>query len=275
MGTNKTIFAVDHAVDRTIAHDRKSSDRKWRDRKWRQSLSGSVFCACTTGNCAISALVWPFDRKWQSHVTGRGTVRKWPCQEVALTGSRFCACPTFPRIFFLVVVTWLPDVTECHLTPFGVPLDVRMPKRKLRNTRSDRRSCDPLEVFLGCSLRRPRPNGSDVTSVTGIGSMFCTCATGSVAFWPEVTKSHDRKYVLPIPGFSPRFFLSSSNMATLGSCAIPVMTEGHVTPSEVSLECSLRRPRPITIGKPRVLYLSWLLEVSLVICPFYFRIVSI
>jgi hypothetical protein len=30
-----------------------------------------------------------------------------------------------------------------------------------------------------------------------------------------------------------------------GSCATSVVTEGHVTPSEVSLGCSLRRPRPI------------------------------
>ena len=65
--------------------------------------------------------------------------RDWkrPCPEVALTGSRFCACPDFPRAFFLIVVTWLPDVTEGHLTPFGVPLGVR--NRKLRNTCSDRR----------------------------------------------------------------------------------------------------------------------------------------
>jgi hypothetical protein len=30
-----------------------------------------------------------------------------------------------------------------------------------------------------------------------------------------------------------------------GSCATSVVTEGHVTPSEVSLGCSLRRPRPM------------------------------
>jgi hypothetical protein len=77
----------------------------------------------------------------------------------------------------------------------------------------------------------------------------------------------DRKYVLRMPGFPPRFFLSSSTVVTwlphvtegyltpsrfpwvcacaTGSCATPVVTEGHVTPSEVSLGCSLRRPRPI------------------------------
>ena len=43
-----------------------------------------------------------FDRKWQSRD------RKW-------------SCPAFSRAFFLVVVPWLPDVTEGHLTPFGVP----------------------------------------------------------------------------------------------------------------------------------------------------------
>ena len=37
--------------------------------------------------------------------------RKRNCPEVALTGSRFCACPAFPRVFFLLVVTWLPKVT--------------------------------------------------------------------------------------------------------------------------------------------------------------------
>ena len=77
----------------------------------------------------------------------------------------------------------------------------------------------------------------------------------------------DRKYVLRMPGFPPRFFLSSSTVVTwlpdvteghltpsrfpwvcacaTGSCATPVVTEGHVTPSEVSLGCFLRRPRPM------------------------------
>ena len=38
----------------------------------------SILCACATGSCAI----FPFDRKWQSHVNGRGPVRKCPLQEV-------------------------------------------------------------------------------------------------------------------------------------------------------------------------------------------------
>ena len=61
---------------------RKSLDRKCcqsRDRKWCQSrdMSGNMFCACATGSWAISVLVGPFDRKWQSHVTGRGPVRMY------------------------------------------------------------------------------------------------------------------------------------------------------------------------------------------------------
>ena len=27
-------------------------------------MSGSLFCACATGSCTLSALVEPFDRKW-------------------------------------------------------------------------------------------------------------------------------------------------------------------------------------------------------------------
>ena len=87
--------------------------------------------------------------------------------------------------------------------------------------------------------------------------------------WPEEALSGsgpDRKYVLRMPRFSPAFFslvvvvpwlpdvtkgyLSPFRVLLVwacatGSCATPVVTEGHVTPSEVSLGCSLRRPRPI------------------------------
>jgi hypothetical protein len=77
----------------------------------------------------------------------------------------------------------------------------------------------------------------------------------SRAFWPEVTKSRDRKKPCPevaltgsrfsaCPAFSCVFFFSSSNMATeghltpsgfpwvysSGSCATPVVAKGHVTP---------------------------------------------
>jgi hypothetical protein len=43
----------------------------------------------------------------------------WP--EVALSWRMFCACPIFPHVFFLVVVTWLPDVTKDQLTPSVFP----------------------------------------------------------------------------------------------------------------------------------------------------------
>ena len=130
-----------------------------------------------TGSCSISALEGPFGRRWRQS-------RDWkrPCPEVALTGSRFCACTAFSRAFFLVVVTWLPDVTKGHLSPFGVPLGVRMRNRKLHNTRSSSKQC-----WLG------------VFSTTSV--------------------SYNHR-------------------------------------------------------KPCVLYLAWWLELALVICPFYFHIVS-
>jgi hypothetical protein len=138
--------------------------RKSRDRKWRQShaLSGSMFCACATRSCAISALVF-FYRKWR-----QSRDRNRPCPEVAqyptywgpfhrkwqsrVTGSGPAWAPFFPRFIFLsssTVVIWLPDVTKGHLTLFGIPLGVRMHNRKLRNIRSDRRSRDPLGSVLG------------------------------------------------------------------------------------------------------------------------------
>jgi hypothetical protein len=79
---------------------------------------------------------------------------------------------------------------------------------------------------------------------------------------PEVCSAHVR--------FFSRFYHSSSRVVpwlpdvteghltalefpwvcacAIGSCATPVVTEDHVNPSEVLLGCSLRRPRPITIG---------------------------
>jgi hypothetical protein len=93
----------------------------------------------------------------------------------------------------------------------------------------------------------------------------------SGAFWPEVTKSRDWNRPYPevvltgsrfcaFPAFLRAFFLVVEPEVTrrsldplsvfpwvyaTGSCATSVVTEGHVTPSEVSLGCSLRRPRPI------------------------------
>ena len=76
--------------------------------------------------------------------------RKRPCPEVALTGSRFCVCPAFSRAYFLVVLPWLPDVTEGHLTLSGFPWVCVTG------------SCATFVVVVnnvgwGCSLWRPRP----------------------------------------------------------------------------------------------------------------------
>ena len=136
--------------DRTIAHDRKRPYRKWRQSC---SLSGSMLCA--TGSCAIFAIVRTFDRKWQSHVTGSGPVRKRSRSEVCSTHAPFS-----PPRFFLISSTMIKGCDQRSLDTFGSP-------------------------------------------------WVCACTTGS--------------------------------------CATPVVTEGHVTPSEMSLGCSLGRPRPITI----------------------------
>ena len=106
---------------------------------WQEvTLSGSMFCVCATGSCAISALVGPFHRKGQSHVTGR-----------ALTRSLFCACPAFSRAFFLSNSTMITGCDQRSLDRFGVPLGGR--NRKLCNTGSSSKQC-----WLGCFLRRPR-----------------------------------------------------------------------------------------------------------------------
>jgi hypothetical protein len=60
----------------------------------------------------------------------------------------FCACPVFYRVFLLVVVPWLPDVTEGHLTRFRIPFDVRMRNRKWCNPCIDRWSRDPFGSVL-------------------------------------------------------------------------------------------------------------------------------
>jgi len=43
-----------------------------------ETLAGSMFCACATGSCVISAVIWPFHRKWCQSRDGRGPVR-WSC----------------------------------------------------------------------------------------------------------------------------------------------------------------------------------------------------
>jgi hypothetical protein len=58
------------------------------------TLSGSMICPCATGSCTIPALVGSFDRKWQSHVTGSGHVRKRSWPEVGYVHALF-----FPALF--------------------------------------------------------------------------------------------------------------------------------------------------------------------------------
>jgi hypothetical protein len=146
-----------------------------------------MLCTCATGSWVISALVGHFDRKWRESLDWKRT-----CPEVALTGSRFCVCPSFSRAFFFVVVPWLPDVTKGHLTASGFP-------------------------------------------------WVCPCATGS--------------------------------------CATPIVNEGHVTPLwkchwGVLYDVHVLYLAWLLELTTRVLYLAWWLELGLVICPFYFRIVS-
>jgi hypothetical protein len=110
MGTDKVAFAVECAVDRTIAHDllRKRHGEKaghvqnllpvratsgqglFRSRDFVTSCQKDPTRSdmgqlpvthaqnIATGSGAISDLVGLFDQKSQSHVTGRGPVRKWP-----------------------------------------------------------------------------------------------------------------------------------------------------------------------------------------------------
>ena len=120
------------------------------------SCGGSDHCAwpeVTSVTCPVRTYVLRMRNRKLRHIRLSGAFwqevtksrnRNWPCLEAVLIGSRFCACPVFPRVFSLEVVIWLPDVTEGHLTTFGVPLGVRMRNRKLYNTRSDRRSRDSL-----------------------------------------------------------------------------------------------------------------------------------
>jgi hypothetical protein len=150
--------------------------------------------------------------------------------------------------------------------------------------------------------------GSHVTRSDVTGSMFSACATGSGAistlmglFDRKWRQSRDQKMPCPeavligsrfcaCPAFSPRaFFLSSSTMATgcdqgsldpfgfpwVCTCATPVVTEGHVTHFGSVLGVFSTTSASYDHRKPCVLYLAWWLELALVICPFYFHIVSI
>ena len=104
--------------------------RKSRDRKWRQSRVRKYVLHMRNRklhNIRPSGAFWPEVTKSRD--------RKRPCPEVCSSHARL-----FPAFFFLVVVTWLPDVTKGHLTPSGFPWVC---------TRSDRRSHDPFGSVLG------------------------------------------------------------------------------------------------------------------------------
>jgi hypothetical protein len=64
-----------------------------------------------------NALVGPFEQKWQSHVTRRGPVRKWPWREVGSAHARF-----FPR-FFLSSSNMATGCDRRSLDPLGVPFE--------------------------------------------------------------------------------------------------------------------------------------------------------
>jgi hypothetical protein len=128
MGTDKLVFAVELCGGAT------GSDMTGND------VTGSDV-SHVTGSDHVRKYVLRMRNRKSHHICPSRAFwaevtksRDWkrPCPEVALNGSRFCACLAIPRVF-LVVVTWLPDVTEGHLTPSGFPLSVR--NWKLRNTR--------------------------------------------------------------------------------------------------------------------------------------------
>jgi hypothetical protein len=118
----------------------------------------------------------------------------------------------------------------------------------------------------GSDVTGSHMTGSDVSHVTGsdhvrkyilrMGNGSCAISALVGAFWPEVTKSRDRKRPCPevsligsrfcaCPDFSRAFFLvvvatwlpkvtwppsGLSWVYATGSCATSVMTEDHVTP---------------------------------------------
>jgi hypothetical protein len=72
----------------------------------------------------------------------------------------------------------------------------------------------------------------NVNDLIDTRAFFSSCTV--VPWLPDVTIGH-----LTPPGF--RLVCACAT----GSCATPIVTQGHVTSSEVSMGCSLRRPRPI------------------------------
>jgi hypothetical protein len=81
--------------------------------------------------------------------------RKRLCPEVVLTGSRFCACPAFSRVFFLVVVSWVRIWPKVTWPLSGFPWVYAT--GSCATSVVTEGHVTPLEVSMGCSLRRPRP----------------------------------------------------------------------------------------------------------------------
>jgi hypothetical protein len=125
MGTDKVVFAEErwgatgshvtgshvtgsHVTGSDVSHVTGSDTSHVPCRKYVLRM-----CIRKLHNIRLSVAFWPEVTKSRD--------RKRPCPEALLTGSRFCACPVFPRVFFSVVVTWLPDVAKGHLTPSGFP----------------------------------------------------------------------------------------------------------------------------------------------------------
>jgi hypothetical protein len=142
MGTAQVAFAEerwgangsDVSGSHMTGHDVNHRDRKYVLRMRNRKLH----------NIRPSVAFWP-----------EVTSVTWP--EEALSGSMFCAYPAFSRAFFLVVVTWLPDVTKGHLTPSGFPWVCACATGSSTTPVVTEGHLTPSEVSMGCSLRRPRP----------------------------------------------------------------------------------------------------------------------
>ena len=90
-GSDITGSGVSHLTESDISHV-IGSDRKYVLRMGNMKLR----------HIRPSGAFWPEVTKSRD--------RKRSYSEVALTGSRFCACPDFFRAFFFVVVPWLLKV---------------------------------------------------------------------------------------------------------------------------------------------------------------------
>jgi len=136
--------------------------------------TGSMFCACATGSCAISGC---FHRKWHQSRDRERACPGWT--EVALTGSLSGSVRMRNRKLRNIRPSraFWPEVTSSNVTwPFGVHLEgwgARMRNRKMRN------------------IRRSRPFSPEVTSSNftwslwgSLGRVGCAHAQPEVAQYP-------------------------------------------------------------------------------------------